>query len=149
MAARMLKFSKTISNALAIMARLAKAHTEHRPLRSSELAHQCGLSQPLVSKLMTRLSSARFVSGSPGPGGGYRLTRPPDQIDLAEIIRLFRRLDEPIRCPFGPSCCNNDKPCDLHQKIQSLVTQLIRLLEESTLDTAGHICTAKNHASPP
>jgi Rrf2 family protein len=38
---------------------------------------------------MLALKRARYVRSSKGQHGGYRLAKPPENITLAEIIRLF------------------------------------------------------------
>jgi Rrf2 family protein len=42
-----------------------------------------------LEQIMLALKRARYVRSSKGQHGGYRLAKPPENITLAEIIRLF------------------------------------------------------------
>ncbi|MEO8270826.1 MAG: Rrf2 family transcriptional regulator, partial [Aureliella sp.] len=60
-----------------------------------------------------------LVIGSPGPGGGYRLIRPPAEISLKDVAELFERETEGL-CPYGPGWCGNQTPCPLHNSISAM-----------------------------
>lgn len=45
--------------------------------------------QKYLEQIMLALKRARYVRSSKGQRGGYRLAKPADAINLAEIIRLF------------------------------------------------------------
>ncbi len=45
--------------------------------------------QKYLEQIMLALKRARYVKSSKGQRGGYRLAKPADAINLAEIIRLF------------------------------------------------------------
>jgi Rrf2 family protein len=42
-----------------------------------------------LEQILLTLKRAGYVRSTKGPGGGYRLARPADQISLAEVIRLL------------------------------------------------------------
>jgi Rrf2 family iron-sulfur cluster assembly transcriptional regulator len=48
-----------------------------------------GISMSYVDQIFTRLRRAGLVRGTPGPGGGYRLGRPAEEISVGEIIELM------------------------------------------------------------
>lgn len=48
-----------------------------------------GISLSYVDQIFTRLRRAGLVQGTPGPGGGYRLARPPEAIAIGEVIALM------------------------------------------------------------
>jgi Rrf2 family protein len=99
------------------MSRLAELYREPPTLVSSrEIAESRNLSLPLVAKILTELSRGGLITGSPGPGGGYRLARPPHEISLRDVVDLFER--EPIAgCPYGPGWCGVREPCPLHNSL--------------------------------
>lgn len=51
-----------------------------------------GISLSYLEQLFAHLRNAKLVSGTRGPGGGYRLARPTNEISIAEIITA---IDEP------------------------------------------------------
>jgi len=130
----MFPYGKTASNAIAAMSYLAERHGDDGPRASSAaIAENRSISKPLVAKVLTILSQAGLVGGSPGPGGGYFLAKPPEQIHLIEIVRLFEKTDTESRCPFGPHWCGHEEPCPLHDQLISLNEVGRRFLEETTL----------------
>jgi Rrf2 family iron-sulfur cluster assembly transcriptional regulator len=74
----MTPYGKTAQTAIAAVSRLAEVYDPARrvKLNSADIAGHRHLPQPVVSKVLTTLSQAGIVSGSPGPGGGYWLACP-------------------------------------------------------------------------
>ncbi|MDN5851190.1 MAG: Rrf2 family transcriptional regulator, partial [Nitrococcus sp.] len=48
-----------------------------------------GISMSYVEQIFSSLRHAGLVQGTPGPGGGYRLGHPPEQISVGEVIALM------------------------------------------------------------
>ena len=93
------------------------------------------LRKPFAAKLLTVLSQARLVAGTPGPRGGYWLARPPSEITLLDISRCFEREGPLLACPFGPDFCGKgDEKCALHDDIVALHEHVDAFLGRTTLD---------------
>ncbi len=118
---------KSTQAAVAAMSRLAELYASGETATSADLAKARNLPQPLISKILSHLSRAGLVAASPGPKGGYRLAREPDQITLWDVTSLFERVAE-SPCPFGPGWCGNEDPCPIHETVVA-----IRQLEENYL----------------
>lgn len=102
------------------MSRLAELSVDSTHLASSrEIAESRNLPAPLVAKILTDLSRGGLVSASPGPGGGYRLAKPPHEISLQDVVDLFEREREDF-CPYGPKWCGHHAPCPLHDSMVAL-----------------------------
>lgn len=131
----MFKYGKTTQSAIAAMSRLAEVYDNGKTLLSSgQIAENRNLARPLVAKLLTILSQEGLVSGSPGPGGGYTLARPPKEITLYDIAVLFERSNQKRTCPFGPGWCGHGEPCPLHYSLLALDEQMVRFLKTTSLD---------------
>lgn len=145
----MIAYGKTAAGAIAAMTYLAAIHhTPDKRAGSPVIAEARNLSRPLVAKLLTLLATARLVEGTPGPGGGYRLSRSPADISLYEIVSLFEKMDEPDLCPFGPGWCGKEAPCPLHDAIVGLHAQVMDFLRNTTLE-AFAAKTPRVSSSPP
>lgn len=110
---------KTTQNAIAAVSRLAELYASGELASSKQIAESRNLPAPLVGKILTELSRGGLITGSPGPGGGYRLARPPAEIALKDVADLFER-EPPEICPYGPGWCGNGEPCPLHKSISAM-----------------------------
>ncbi len=124
-------YGKTSAHAIAVMSYLVADPT--RRAGADTVAKARGLSRPLAAKLLTTLATAGLVRGQPGPGGGYTLARPPEEVRLIDIAVLFEPRNPPVFCPFGFTCCEKNKPCALHDQIAALRQAGRRFLEETRL----------------
>lgn len=127
----MTPYGKTAQTAIAAVSRLADVYdTEKRvKLNSADIAEKRNLPQPVVAKVLTILSQAKIVNGSPGPGGGYWLARPPAEVSLYDVVALFERLEENVSCPFGPEYCGTGPHCPLHFDMLKIREQMIQFLK--------------------
>jgi Rrf2 family protein len=89
------------------------------PTRS--LAELHGLSETYLSKHLQALTNACIIESVPGPRGGYRLMRPPEEITLLEIVEaidgrepLFRCTEIRQRGPFAGEPQAYRMPCGIH-----------------------------------
>ncbi|WP_440995657.1 Rrf2 family transcriptional regulator [Arhodomonas sp. SL1] len=64
-------------------------HGGRQPVPLAEISVCQGISVSYVDQIFTRLRRAGLVQGIPGPGGGYRLTRDPEDLAIGEIIRVM------------------------------------------------------------
>lgn len=128
-------YGKQTETAIAAMSRLAEVWDggETR-MSASEIANDRGLQRPFVGKILSALSQAGLVDGSPGPGGGYTLARSPQEITVHQVYRLFEREDENVECPFGGGICGVGEPCALHDKLVHLKSTLDELLHGTTFE---------------
>ena len=67
-------------------------------LNATLLAGETGVPLPTAQKLVSRLSAAGLIESARGTGGGFRLSRPPSAISLADII-------EAVEGPIAMTTC--------------------------------------------
>ncbi len=140
----MLKIGKLAQEAIAAASYLAEKYAEEGMRVSAvDIADARGLPRPVVSKILASLSLHGLTTGTTGPHGGYRLTRPPRQITLHDIVSVFERMDVRPMCPFGPNWCGNNPPCPMHEAIAAIAQDVDTFLQKQNL---GPFCGLK---SPP
>lgn len=115
------------------MSRLAELYPNDQPASSADIAKARNLAQPLVAKVLTTLARAGLITGSPGPGGGYRFAKNPKETSLLDVASLFER-DSDTACPFGPGWCGNNEPCPLHQSLLAMKHIETDYLKNTTFD---------------
>lgn len=132
-------YGKMSGCAVAAMSVLAEAHADGGPLSSQEIANARNFSQPLVAKVLTHLSQAGLITGTRGPGGGYRLARPPGEITILDVVAIFEGHRDILACPFGPGWCGAGDPCPLHDTLVALSDTAAQRLESKTFAAfVGH-----------
>jgi len=130
----MFRYGKLARQAVSAMSYLAEMHSsESSPISSAEVGRVRKIPSALAAKLLSEAASAGLVKGVTGPGGGYRLARPPGEIRLADIVGIFEREMDEYPCPFGPGWCGTGNPCPLHNDFLRLEENGRRFLEETTL----------------
>lgn len=81
-----------------VMMSAAARHCGSIRLNATLIAGETGLPLPTVQKLVSKLSSAGLIESTRGTGGGFRLSRPPATISLADIV-------EAIEGPIALATC--------------------------------------------
>ena len=88
--------------ALRVMADLAEHPAEgYIPLK--EIAQRQEISEKYLEAIIKILVRAKLLNGVRGKGGGYQLTRPPEQYTVGEILRLTEESLAPVASPCARS----------------------------------------------
>ena len=112
--------------ALRVLADLARQTPGvYVPLK--DIAAREELSQKYSEAIMTTLSKGGLVEGIHGKGGGYRLSRSPEDYTLAQILLCAEGDLAPVAC-----LCRGAEPCDRTQRCPTLPVweQLERLVTD-------------------
>lgn len=80
-----MRLSKRCEYGIKAAARLAKGHGDGY-LQSREIAESEGMPAKFLESVLLGLRSAALLESKVGAGGGYRLSRPPEQIRVSEIV---------------------------------------------------------------
>ena len=83
--------------ALRVMIDLAEQN-ESDYVSMKSVAERQGISPKYMEKIMPLLVSGRLVEGIHGKGGGYKLTRAPQDYSVSEILRLTDGDMAPVAC---------------------------------------------------
>ena len=113
--------------ALRVMVDLAEHQAAGRiPLK--EIAARQGISEKYLENILATLVRANMLSGMRGKGGGYVLTRPPEQYTVGEILRLTEGSLAPVACLDGNADCTMAKACvtvEIWAKIEEAVNHVV------------------------
>lgn len=131
-------YSKLAQAGIAAISYLATVSSENCLTGSAEIAEAREMSRQLIAKVLTMLSRAGLVVGITGPAGGYRLVKPPAEISLLDVVRVFENLDDRVMCPFGPNWCGNGPHCPLHETFFEMHQRAIDGLKDQTFAQFKH-----------
>lgn len=91
--------------ALRILLDIAEQGGE-RPVPLRETAQRQDLSEQYLQQIAKTLVDHRYLAGSSGKGGGYRLTKAPEEYNIGEILTLMEGTLASVDClaPNGKKC---------------------------------------------
>ena len=81
-----MRITSSIEYSARLMTTLARAHGQ-APMPAERLAAADNVPADYVSQLLVKLRRAGLILSQRGSAGGYVLSRPPDQITLAQVVR--------------------------------------------------------------
>ena len=82
---------------LRVMIDLAEHQADgYIPLKT--IAERQGISEKYLESIIKLLVKAKILTGLRGKGGGYQLTRPPEQYTVGDILRLTEEALAPVSC---------------------------------------------------
>jgi len=105
---------------------------ERGPVTLAGISERQKISLSYLEQLFGRLRRQGIVDSVRGPGGGYCLAKPMNDITVAAIIRA---VDEPIdatQCG-GLGNCHDDEPCMTHELWTGLTNHIYNYLESVDL----------------
>ncbi|MDH5764493.1 MAG: Fe-S cluster assembly transcription factor [Gammaproteobacteria bacterium] len=107
-------------------------HDNAGPVTLADISQCQGISLSYLEQLFAKLRKHKLVEGVRGPGGGYRLSRPADQINVAEIISAVDEKVDVTRCNNQGDCQNGER-CLTHDLWSELSERLYTFLSGITL----------------
>jgi len=107
-------------------------HNGEGPVTLAEISERQKISLSYLEQLFGKLRRQALVSSVRGPGGGYHLAKPVQEVSVADIILA---VDEPIdatQCG-GKENCHDDQKCITHDLWMSLNERIFEYLRGVTL----------------
>ena len=83
-------------------------HADKGPVSLADISERQGISISYLEQLFAKLRKNELVSSVRGPGGGYRLSRPADQVFVASIIDAVDEQVDATRCGGNGTCHEGD-----------------------------------------
>jgi Rrf2 family iron-sulfur cluster assembly transcriptional regulator len=116
------------------MADLAR-QSDGRPVALADIADRQDISLSYLEQLFGKLRRGAQVKSVRGPGGGYMLARPVDEMRVSDIILAVDETIKATRCtPGSPSGCQPDRSrCLTHDLWEELGNQIYLFLSSVTL----------------
>ena len=100
--------------ALRVMIDLAE-HADNGYIPMKDVAERQKLSLKYLERILPVLSKNGLVEGVHGKGGGYKLTRPPAEYRVGDILRLTEGDLAPVAClACGAQPCEQAAVCRTH-----------------------------------
>lgn len=85
----MMKISSRGTYGILALEELVRLWDAKTPIQVKEIAARKAIPEEFLGQIMISLKQADLVRANRGPGGGYYLTRAPDQIPLKEVLEVL------------------------------------------------------------
>jgi len=129
--------SKKTKYAIHALVRLARDY-EKGPVLIGDISKQENIPKKFLEAILLDLKNAGILASKKGKGGGYYLSKKPDEVNIAEIYRLF---DGPIALlpcvtyKYYRRCdeCKDETTCGIRKVVQELRDNTVNLLKSTTL----------------
>lgn len=122
-----MKISTRGRYALRLMIDLA-IYEKGSPISLKDVAGRQAISDKYLEQIVTPLSRAGLVRSVRGAGGGYMLTRAPEEYTVGEILRPLEGDLAPVECATDQGYCDRCGECvtvELWQEIYRAVSQVV------------------------
>ena len=129
--------SKKCKYAIKALLYLAENQIDKNPIFSSEIAEKENIPRKFLETILRELRNFQILQSLRGKTGGYRLLKKPEEIKLAELIRL---MDGPIALlpcvslNYYASCdeCEEDV-CQIKMVFEQVRDKTLEILNETTI----------------
>ena len=106
-----------------------------KPVSLADIAERQDISQEYLEQLFGKLRRAGLVASARGPGGGYVLAHPADEIAMADVIQAVDEELKVTRCSGDAvDGCVKGQRCGAHDLWSSMGRQMMHFLESVTLE---------------
>jgi len=145
--------SQTAEYALRAVLYLARRESERESARSAagrgrgrvcvdDVARALDIPRNYLSKTMNALTGAGILRSARGPGGGFSLAVPRDELTVARIVEDFDPADSRSGCLLRGGPCDESDPCAAHHRWREVERTVRTFFARTTiadlLDDEGH-----------
>lgn len=106
-------------------------------VRIQTISDQQNVPKRFLEQILNDLKSAGVVESKRGVAGGYRLSKPPEKISLALVIRHIEGPLAPVSCvseKFYARCsCPDENKCGIRSVMQEVRDAIVKILDEVTV----------------
>ncbi len=121
--------SQTAEYALRAIVYLAKYADE--PRTTQQIAAETKVPAGYLSKVMQSLSRGGLVSSQRGLGGGFSLSKDPDELTIWEVVDAVDPLQRIRHCPLGIDAHRD--LCPLHRRLDDAMALVEDTFRRSTV----------------
>ena len=129
--------SKKSKYALNALLHLARKHGEG-PVLISTISTDENIPQKFLESILLDLRNAGILSSKKGKGGGYYLLKKPEEVNIAQVLRIFDGAIALLPCVtfnFYERCeeCKDEEVCAIREAFKEVRDESVRIFKEHTL----------------
>ena len=98
-----------------------------QPVSAKEISELEDISASFLEQLLAHLRRHDIIVGVRGPGGGFRLKRPPEEIKIGDVVEALEGKFYVASCLSGDCEGDQEIPCDKFE--DCVVVPILKRLE--------------------
>lgn len=110
------------------LAAIARAYGD-KPVKRKDIRRAEGITEGYLENLLTTLKNNGLLLTVRGAGGGFMLSRPPEEISLLDVYRCLEGSPAPVPCLATPRYCGKTETCvtrPLWARIHRSIEEILR-----------------------
>ena len=111
-----------------------------------DVAARQGIPQRYLEQVLLQLKRSGFLYARRGSAGGYRLSRPADQVTVGELLRA---VEGPPAGPDSPRRGGGEDAAGLHDLWQEIAEAVASVVDRTTLDDLRRRALDRRRATRP
>ncbi|MFW5923952.1 MAG: RrF2 family transcriptional regulator [Planctomycetota bacterium] len=113
------------------------------PVQLETVSRVQDIPERYLCKIVQELRRGGLIESVRGAHGGYLLARPPEQIEVMEIVRCLDGSVAPTECVEDPDSCDNAPQCVAREVWSNVNDAIIGVLGNVTLRDLVNRCRDK------
>ncbi len=109
------------------------ALTTDRVVTIKAIAERYQISKNHLMKIVQQLNNLGFLQATRGKNGGLKLSQPPEQINIGNLVRILEQDAKLVECFGSDNRCLITPACQLKHIFAEAIEQFYRALEQYTL----------------
>jgi Rrf2 family protein len=111
-------------------------HHEEKPLHIRDISKAQDIPERFLEQILLQLKRAGYLRSRKGPNGGYYLSKPPGEINVAEVIRVMDGPLAPIDCVSvtAHEVCPHESSCGLKGLWKEVRDAVAKIMETATFE---------------
>lgn len=105
-----------------------------KPVQASQISKKQGIPVKYIEQLIRILKRAGLITSVRGPKGGHMMTKPPSEITLGQLVRLFEGQTELVVCISEPEKCDMSDDCRVRLAWMRATEALYEILDTTTIE---------------
>lgn len=130
-----MRMTRTSRYAIRAVVELAR-HGGQR-VSAEALSRELELPENYLSKTLHSLAQEGLLDSNRGPGGGYRLAVPAEDLSLMRVIEVFETLDASRECVLGREECSEENPCPVHGEWKDVAAPIVTFFRRTSVGEAA------------
>jgi Rrf2 family transcriptional regulator, iron-sulfur cluster assembly transcription factor len=121
-----MRLTRSVSYGIGVLLQIQQ-QADGGPMTAADISRGCRFPPRFLYRILHKLVGAGLLNGTSGPGGGYSLTKPAEEISLLDIASSVESAPEPSA--LEPACTRH----------RQAISRVNRICEDSAKDFAKEL----------